>query len=59
MSEVHEPGTEVKTSGEYVTGTADGQRTGGPIHLEAGDEFPPVTGGADGWLRADGQSPGG
>jgi hypothetical protein len=51
MAQTHEPGDEVKTSGEYTPVDDDGKRTGGPIPLESGDQFPSLTGGATGWQK--------
>jgi len=53
----HEPGTRVKTSGEYVPVDEGGDRTAGPIPLESGDEFPPLNSPDEAWVSANvGQS---
>ena len=51
MAQTHSPGEEVQTSGEYAPVDDEGKRTGGPIPLESGDEFPSLTGGATGWQK--------
>jgi hypothetical protein len=49
----HEPGTRVERAGEYVPVDEDGDRTAGPIPLEAGDEFPPLNGADEAWMPVD------
>jgi hypothetical protein len=49
----HEPGTRVKTSGEYVPVDGDGDRTAGPVPLESGDEFPPLNSPDEAWVSAN------
>ena len=52
MSEqTHRPGARVESSGDYAPVDQQGKRTGGPVPLEEGDEFPPVDGATVGWQR--------
>ena len=54
--ERYEPGTEVERTGEYVPTDSGGDRTAGPIPLEAGDTFPSLQGADEAWMAVGGEA---